>query len=88
MNTIIYLTGKQGSGKSTLCNLIRKGLEINFNEIKNIHEIKEKIIKEAPFYETIIYTAGFKNKEVEKLLNSIAKNYNFKFYSIQLTKSK
>jgi dephospho-CoA kinase len=84
MHTLIYLTGEQGSGKSTLCGLMRKALEIEFTDITNIHEIKQKIVEQAPFYEAIIYTATFKNKYVEKFLNSIAEHHKFKFYSINL----
>ncbi len=88
MHTLIYLTGEQATGKTTLCGLMRKALEIEFTDITSIHEIKEKIVEQAPFYEAIIYTAGFKNDYVEKFLNSIAEHHKFKFYSIHLTKSK
>jgi ATPase subunit of ABC transporter with duplicated ATPase domains len=88
MHTLIYLTGEQGSGKSTLCGLMRKALEIEFSKIPSCHYVKEKILQQAPFCETVIITAQFKSKDVEKFLNSIAEHHKFKFYSINLTKSK
>jgi hypothetical protein len=63
---------------------MRKALEIEFSNISNYHEVKQKIIEQAPFYEAVIITAQFKSKYVEKFFNSIAEHHKLKFYSINL----
>jgi adenylate kinase family enzyme len=88
MHTLIYLTGEQGSGKSTLCGLMRKALEIEQSETPNPYLLKEIIAKNASFYEVIILTSQFKNKYIEAFIDKIAEENNILFYSINLTKSK
>lgn len=60
MHTLILLTGKQSSGKTTLCRLLRNALEIEADS-KPIQLIKNVIEKEKDYYETIVITSQNKS---------------------------
>lgn len=87
MNTIIYLTGKQGSGKSTLCALMRNALEINSNEIE-AEEVEKQIWQNYNFFETVIITSQNKSLVYRSILKNFAKRNELKFHSIHLKKIK
>lgn len=88
MHTLIYLTGEQATGKTTLCGLMRKALEIKYKEIRLIDDPESIIDKNKAYFESIVITCQEKSEIVEGFLKTIAVRNKVKFYSIHLTKSK
>ncbi len=80
-HTIILLTGKQGSGKTTIINLMRKAKEIEVG--KGINE--DQVLKNIEFYETIVFTTFVKSKLLVQILEIFCKKHNLTFLNIELS---
>lgn len=82
MNTIVLITGKQGSGKTFVCSLMRNAVEIPKED--NFGLLTEKILKERYFKEIAVVTSQDNNIFFSKKLQNFAKAFNFKFQKIDL----
>jgi ABC-type transport system involved in cytochrome bd biosynthesis fused ATPase/permease subunit len=87
MHTLILLSGKQGSGKSTLTRLIRNAKEIESGN-KFFFELEAEVKIEGEYFETIVIVnqevSRVKIKHLEKSLKQFAENQNLRFLSFKI----
>lgn len=87
MHTLILLTGKQSSGKSTLCRLLRNALEIEADG-EPIQFVEKVIEKEKDYFKTIVISSQRQNSISQMNLFVWCRNYTtenqLKFLNINL----
>ena len=81
MHTLILLTGKQGSGKSTLFSLMRNAKELL--STFRWAELKKQILLESSFYETIVVTQQDLSI-IDNFLKDICKEQGWKFLTYEI----
>lgn len=78
-NTIVYLSGLQGSGKSIFANSIVNSLEIEADELPTPSKIETKFQKKFQSYDYIVVTEGSINALRMMYLKGLAESIGAKF---------
>lgn len=79
-HTIILLTGAQGSGKTTLINLMRKAKEVEVGA-----ELKQsELTKDLGFYETIVFTSQRESETLKRMLELFSQSQKIRFINLKL----
>jgi len=83
MHTLILLSGKQETGKTRLCRLLRNAVEIEEADNKLIHVLIKEIENESHFYETVVVTTQETGKiylnNLEKPLKEFTEKHKLNF---------
>jgi len=86
LKTLMYVTGKQGSGKTELVRLMSNAVEVNARSV--LSQFSENLLKRVEANvqcETVVFTAQRFSPNTDKSLRRISEELGLKFFNINLT---
>ncbi len=87
LECIIYLTGKQASGKSFLARLMEDAVEINLRSVNSrLPEDIRRAVWHNATKQTIVFTDQFNVHNLGEHIKALAEELGIRFYSIHLTR--
>ena len=88
LRIIMYVTGSQGSGKTSLIDCMSNAVEVNARSV--LSQFSENLLKrveENAHNETVVFTAQRFSPNTDKSLRLIAEERQLKFFNINLTQT-
>jgi len=85
---IMYLTGKQATGKTNFVRLLGDAVEVNLRSVSSrLPENIRAIVQQYVGKQTIVFTDQFNVPNIGEHIRSLAEELGVKFYSINLTRN-
>jgi len=85
---IMYVTGKQATGKTNFVRLLGDAVEVNLRSVSSrLPENIKAIVQQYIGKQTIVFTDQFNVPNIGEHIRSLAEELGVKFYSINLTRN-